>query len=71
MNRNQTASGDESGNRNQTTSGDDSLSRSQAMSGDSSNSRPSDSADSRRPRRVAAVAGRERVQLWARKLNVS
>ena len=58
-------------NHNQTTYGDDSLNQSQAASGDSSNSRPTDSGDSRRLRHAAAVAGRERVQWWAQKLNMS
>ena len=65
------SSGDDSVNHNQTASGDDSLNRSQAASGDSSFSRPSDSVDGHCPCRVAAVVGRERVQSWARKLNIS
>ena len=58
-------------NRNHTASDDDSLNQSQAMSGDSSNSRLSDSVDGRRPSHAAAVMGRERVQSWAQKLNMS
>ena len=52
-------------------SGDNSLNQSQAVSSDSSNSRPSDSADGQHQLCAAAVAGRERVQSWARKLNMS
>ena len=64
------SSGDDSVNRNQTASGDDSLNQSQAASGDSSFSRPSDSVDGRRMLCAAAIVSRERVQSWARKLNL-
>ena len=64
------SSGDDSVIHNQTTSGDDSLNQSQTASGDLSPSRLSNSVDSRRPHRAAAVAGRERVQSWARKWNM-
>ena len=58
---------DDSVNHNQTTSGDDSLNQSQTVSSDLSPSHLSNSVDSRRPHHAAAVAGRERVQLSARK----
>ena len=66
-----TSSGDDSVNRNQTASGDDSLNQGQTASDGLSPSRLSNSVDSRRPHRAAAVAGHERVQSWARKLNLS
>ena len=62
---------DDSVNRNQTASGDDSLNQGQTASDDLSPSRLSNSVDNRWPHRAAAVAGRERVQSWARKLNMS
>ena len=65
------SSGDDSVNRNQTGSGDDSLNQSQITSGDLSSSRLSNSVDIRRSHCAAAVAGRERVQSWVRKLNMS
>ena len=63
--------GDDSVNRNQTASGDDFLNQSQTASGDLSPSHLSNSVDSRWPHRAAAVAGRERVQSWVRKLHMS
>ena len=66
-----TSSGDDSVNRNQTVSGGDSLNQGQTASDDLSSSRLPNSVDSRRPSRAAAVAGRERVKSWARKLNIS
>ena len=64
-------SGDDPVTCNQSVSGDDSLNQSQAASGDSSNSCPSDAVDGRRLHRATAIAGCERVQSLARKLNMS
>ena len=66
-----TSSGDDSVNQNQTVSGGDSLNQGQTASDDLSPSRLPNSVDSCRPSRAAAVAGRERVKSWARKLNLS
>ena len=66
-----TSSGDDSVNRNQTASGGDSLNQGQASCDDLSLSCQPNSVDSSRPSRAAAVAGRERVKSWVRKLNMS
>ena len=66
-----TSSGNDSVTRNQTASGGDSLNQGQTASDDLSPSRQTNSVDSSRPSRAAVVAGRERVKLWARKLNMS
>ena len=52
-------------------SGGDSLNQPQTASDGLSPSRLPSSVDSSRPSRAAAVAGRERVKSWARKLNMS
>ena len=54
-----------------TSSGDDSVNRNQTASDDLSPSRQPNSVDSSRPSCAAAVAGRERVKSWTRKLNMS
>ena len=66
-----TSSGDDSVNRNQTMSGGDSLNLGQTASDGLSPSRLPSSVHSSRPSRDAAVAGRERVKSWVRKLNMS
>ena len=66
-----TSSGDDSVSRNQTMSGGDSLNQGQTASDGLSPSRLPSSVDSSRPSCAAAVAGRERVKSWARKLNMS
>ena len=66
-----TSSGDDSLNRNQTVFGGDSLNQGKTASDDLSPSRLPNSVDSSLPSRAAAVAGRERVKSWARKLNMS
>ena len=54
-----------------TSSGDDSVNQGQTASDDLSLSRQPNSVNSSRPSCAAAVAGRERVKSWARKLNMS
>ena len=49
----------------------DSLNQGQTASDDLSPSCLPNSVDGSRPSRAAAVAGRERVKSWARKLNMS
>ena len=51
--------------------GGDSLNQGQTASDGLSPSRLPNPVDGSRPSRAAAVAGRERVKLWARKLNMS